>query len=69
MKRSNAQTPKTRAANRLETVVHGIFLLLGLVTVGCVLLMTVYLILSGLPAIPLVLHFSISSASSSLSIG
>ena len=51
MKRSNAQTPKNRAANRLETVVHGIFLLLGLVTVGCVLLMTVYLILSGLPAI------------------
>ena len=30
---------------------HGIFLLLGLVTVGCVLLMTVYLILSGLPAV------------------
>ena len=51
MKRSNAQTPKNRAANRLETVVHGIFLLLGLVTVGCVLLMTVYLILGGLPAI------------------
>ena len=34
-----------------ENVVHGIFLLLGLITVGCVLLITVYLIVSGLPAI------------------
>lgn len=34
-----------------ETVVHGIFLLLGLVTVGCVLLITVYLVASGIPAI------------------
>ena len=34
-----------------EDVVYGIFLLLGLVTVGCVLLITVYLILSGIPAI------------------
>lgn len=34
-----------------ETVIHGIFLILGLVTVGCVLLITVYLILSGIPAI------------------
>lgn len=37
--------------NRTEVVIHGIFLLLGLVTVGCVLLITVYLIVSGLPAI------------------
>ena len=35
----------------MEDVVHGVFLLLGLVTVGCVLRITVYLILSGLPAI------------------
>lgn len=35
----------------LERVVHGIFLILGLVTVGCVLLITVYLIISGIPAI------------------
>lgn len=28
----------------LETVVHGIFLILGLITVGCVLLITVYLV-------------------------
>ena len=37
--------------NLLEDVVHGIFLLLGLVTVGCVLLITVYLVISGIPAI------------------
>ena len=35
----------------VETVMHGIFLLLGLVTVACVLLITVYLIVSGIPAI------------------
>ena len=35
----------------IEKLIHGIFLLLGLVTVGCVLLITVYLILSGIPAI------------------
>ena len=34
-----------------ETAIHGIFLLLGLITVGCVLLISVYLIISGLPAI------------------
>jgi len=34
-----------------EAVVHGIFLLLGLITVGCMLLITVYLIISGIPAI------------------
>ena len=32
-------------------MVHGIFLLLGLVTVACVLLITVYLVVSGIPAI------------------
>lgn len=36
---------------RLEIAVHGVFLLLGLITVGCVLLITVYLIVSGIPAI------------------
>jgi len=36
---------------RFERAVHGVFLLLGLVTVGCVLAITVYLVLSGLPAI------------------
>ena len=38
--------------NRLfESIIHGIFLMLGLVTVGCVLLITAYLVVSGLPAI------------------
>ena len=37
--------------NRLfENIVHGIFIILGLITVGCVLLITVYLIISGIPA-------------------
>ena len=35
----------------MEQVIHGIFLLLGLITVACVLLITVYLVLSGIPAI------------------
>lgn len=37
--------------HHLETAIHGVFLLLGLITVGCVLLITVYLVLSGVPAI------------------
>ena len=35
----------------MENAIHGVFLVLGLITVGCVLLITVYLILSGIPAI------------------
>ena len=35
----------------LERIIHAIFLLLGLITVGCVLLITVYLVISGIPAI------------------
>ncbi len=35
----------------METAIHGIFLILGLVTVGCVFLITVFLVISGLPAI------------------
>lgn len=35
----------------VEELIHGMFLLLGLITVGCVLLITVYLVLSGIPAI------------------
>ena len=35
----------------LENIIHGIFLILGLITVGCVLLISVYLIISGIPAI------------------
>lgn len=38
--------------NRIfENTVHGIFLMLAFITVGCVLLITVYLIISGIPAI------------------
>ena len=38
--------------NRLfENTIHGIFLVLGLITVACVLLITIYLIVSGIPAI------------------
>ena len=35
----------------IERTIHGIFLILGLLTVGCVLLITVYLVISGIPAI------------------
>ena len=34
-----------------EDIIHGIFLVLGLITIGCVLLITIYLIVSGIPAI------------------
>ena len=34
-----------------ENIVHGVFLILGLITVTCVLLITVYLVISGIPAI------------------
>lgn len=37
--------------NYAEAVIHGLFLILGLVTVGCVLMITIYLIISGIPAI------------------
>lgn len=35
----------------METIVHGIFLILGWITVASVLLISVYLVLSGVPAI------------------
>ena len=35
----------------MEKMIHGLFLVLGLITVGCVLLITVYLVISGIPAI------------------
>lgn len=37
--------------NTFENIVHGIFLVLGLITVACVLLITIYLVISGIPAI------------------
>ena len=42
---------KVKTKNLIENIVHGIFLVLGLVTVASVLLITVYLIVSGIPAI------------------
>ena len=35
----------------MERIVHGIFLILGLITVAAVLLISVYLVISGIPAI------------------
>ncbi|MCF0106582.1 MAG: phosphate ABC transporter permease subunit PstC [Holdemanella sp.] len=35
----------------VEDVIHGIFLVLGFITVACVLLITVYLLIAGIPAI------------------
>ena len=40
-----------KKSNLLEHIVHGIFLILGLITVACVLVITVYLVVSGIPAI------------------
>ena len=40
-----------KKTNLLESIIHGIFLILGLVTIGCVLLITVYLVISGIPSI------------------
>ena len=40
-----------KKTNLLESIIHSIFLILGLVTIGCVLLITVYLVISGIPAI------------------
>lgn len=37
--------------HKLETVVHGIFLIMGLITIACVLLITIYLVIAGIPAI------------------
>ena len=37
--------------NLVETIIHIIFLVLGLVAVGCVLVITIYLVISGIPAI------------------
>lgn len=54
----NIQTSRAQLRRRprvcrqfTERFFHGLFLMLGLVTVGCVLLITIYLVLSGIPAI------------------
>lgn len=46
MKRQKAQNN-----NLIENIIHGVFLIMGLITVGCVLLITIYLVVSGIPAI------------------
>ena len=40
-----------KKSNLLENIVHVFFLILGLITVACVLVITVYLVVSGIPAI------------------
>ncbi len=45
------ETMKNNKQKVFENTVHGIFLVLGLITVASVLLITVYLIISGIPAI------------------
>ncbi|MDD3400969.1 MAG: phosphate ABC transporter permease subunit PstC [Eubacteriales bacterium] len=44
---------KTKVSRKeaAEKIIHGTFLILGLVTVGCVLLITIYLVIAGIPAI------------------
>lgn len=42
---------KSKQSKQVERLIHGLFLILGLVTVASVLLITVYLVISGLPAI------------------
>ena len=42
---------KRSAGKTAEAVIHGIFVALGLVTVGSVLLITAYLVMAGLPAL------------------
>ncbi|HPW00164.1 MAG TPA: phosphate ABC transporter permease subunit PstC [Oscillospiraceae bacterium] len=41
----------TKTNKPAEAVIHGVFFMLGLVAVGCVLLITVYLVIAGIPAI------------------
>lgn len=47
----DAKSGMTRRGEIFEGIVHGIFLILGLLTVGCVLLITIYLVAAGIPAI------------------
>lgn len=40
-----------KGKNRVEELIHLLFLILGLITVGFVLVITIYLVISGIPAI------------------
>ena len=42
---------KMKNKKLMENIVHGIFLVLGLITVACVVVISIYLIISGIPAI------------------
>ena len=48
---AHKKAPKREWAKYTERIIHILFLLLGLITVGCVLLITIYLVISGIPAI------------------
>ena len=48
---SNSSKKKRSGRQKVEAVVHGIFFVLGMLTIASVILITVYLIVSGLPAI------------------
>lgn len=48
---NRAGKAKQKAARTAEYIIQGVFLILGLITVGCVLVITVYLIIAGIPAI------------------
>lgn len=48
---SNSSKKKKSGRQKVEAVVHGIFFVLGMLTIASVVLITVYLIVSGLPAI------------------
>ncbi|MGM9624751.1 MAG: PstC family ABC transporter permease, partial [Eubacteriales bacterium] len=49
--RHGADLHRLRFSRLFEDAVHTLFLLCGLVTVGCVLILTVYLTAAGIPAI------------------
>lgn len=48
---TNSSKKKKSGRQKVEAVVHGIFFVLGMLTIASVILITVYLIVSGLPAI------------------
>lgn len=50
-RKGNDMKNTTKRKRAFEDLIHGIFLILGLITVGSVLLITVYLVVSGIPAI------------------
>ena len=49
--RCGMKNPQAFEQNLIETIIYIIFLFLGLITVGFVLLITVYLVIAGIPAI------------------